>query len=526
MFARATTFVAIVGALLALQNVATDSIVQSTHAASHSHMARPPRGFVMSPNLVRAGHGLIIAGWGLGRHAYGRIFFDHRFLGHFRSSGGGVFWVHAWIPRRSGPGTHHVIVQTWKGHVKHKLLVLSRPYHGARLSVAPVRLRGGSVVRIAGSGLLRSQPGGFAFDGHIVGHFRSDRNGKFVVRWRLPRQVSPGMHLLILRTRSNMLHRILFVSRSASDRRHPSGGRRDGSSAYLGVAISGVPGDMSLLDKFQQDAGGKHVAIINFWRTMGGSNSILYPSWLQNVASNGSVPMITWVPENRDAGSDQSPYTLANIAAGADDSVVNQWAQQLKAYGGTVLLRFAHEMNGMWFPWSQHPRDYVAAWRHIHDIFVADGATNVKWVWCPNTQWNAKSDFAPYFPGNAYVDWVALDSYNKAANGGWLWFSKLFDVGSSYHTITSLTNKPLMIAETSSAEASQFSRNRGHTKAQWITNAFTEGIPSMPRIKAVVWMNDNLTASEGCCDWSIDSSASAESAFAHAISSSYYKSSY
>ena len=27
---------------------------------------------------------------------------------------------------------------------------------------------------------------------------------------------------------------------------------------------------------------------------------------------------------------------------------------------------------------------YVAAYRHIHDLFLAAGATNVIWAWCPN----------------------------------------------------------------------------------------------------------------------------------------------
>ena len=73
------------------------------------------------------------------------------------------------------------------------------------------------------------------------------------------------------------------------------------------------------------------------------------------------------------------------------------------------------------------------------------------------------------------------------------------------------------------AEAGQWTSNPGYTKAQWITDAFGTGIPSMPRIKAVVWMNDNLTASEGCCNWSIESSSSATSAYAQAVAPSSYR---
>jgi hypothetical protein len=283
---------------------------------------------------------------------------------------------------------------------------------------------------------------------------------------------------------------------------------------------------MTGLTSFEQDAQ-KHMAIVNFWRDMGGSGSILYDSWFQNVFNHNSVPMITWVPENWDSGSSQTPYTLANIAAGADDSIINSWAQQLRGYGKTIFIRFAHEMNGTWYPWGGQPQNFIAAWRHIHNIFMADGATNVKWIWCPNTEWNAASAFDPYYPGDSYVDWVALDSYNKPSNGSWLWFSQLFSTGSSYQDITALSPKPLMIAETSSAEASLWPVTLGYTKAQWITDAFGTGIPTaMPRIKALVWMNNNLTSSEGCCDWRIESSAAAQSAFAVAVAAPLYRSTY
>ena len=50
-------------------------------------------------------------------------------------------------------------------------------------------------------------------------------------------------------------------------------------------------------------------------------------------------------------------------------------------------------MNGNWFPWSEgvngnQAGEYVTAWRHVHDIFTAVGATNVTWVWCPNVDYS------------------------------------------------------------------------------------------------------------------------------------------
>jgi len=76
-------------------------------------------------------------------------------------------------------------------------------------------------------------------------------------------------------------------------------------------------------------------------------------------------------------------------------------------------------------------------------------------------------------------------------------------------------NKPLMVAEMSSSEA--LSTQAGLSKAAWYTDAFMSAIPSLHRIKAVVIFNEDKTASEGCCNWTIESSGASQSAFAHAI---------
>ncbi|MBA3865307.1 MAG: hypothetical protein H0X42_02995 [Solirubrobacterales bacterium] len=47
-------------------------------------------------------------------------------------------------------------------------------------------------------------------------------------------------------------------------------------------------------------------------------------------------------------------------------------------------------MNGDWFPWSEsangnQPGEYVAAWRHVHEIFSAAGATDATWPGVPRS---------------------------------------------------------------------------------------------------------------------------------------------
>ena len=173
-------------------------------------------------------------------------------------------------------------------------------------------------------------------------------------------------------------------------------------------------------------------------------------------------------------------------------------------------------MNGNWYPWdgshngqAAGPAKYIAAWKHIHDIFVSQGAANVKFVWSPNSAsfpdqaWN---DAANYYPGNSYVDWIAIDGYNWGG-AGWQTFDQIF--GASYSVLASY-GKPLMIGEFASAE-------NGGDKAAWITEAFSKIKNNYQEFKIFVWFNINKEA-----DWRIDSSVNSLNAFKQAINDSYF----
>ena len=41
------------------------------------------------------------------------------------------------------------------------------------------------------------------------------------------------------------------------------------------------------------------------------------------------------------------------------------FARSLATFRGRVDLRYAHEMNGTWYPWSHDPVAYRRAWRHV-----------------------------------------------------------------------------------------------------------------------------------------------------------------
>src|SRR4051812_35625190 len=76
--------------------------------------------------------------------------------------------------------------------------------------------------------------------------------------------------------------------------------------------------------------------------------------------------MIAWepwspVPAALGVGAQAAPqpgYRNADIAAGAQDRYILRFARSLARMPGTVYLRYAHEMNGYWYPWSADPAAY------------------------------------------------------------------------------------------------------------------------------------------------------------------------
>ena len=128
--------------------------------------------------------------------------------------------------------------------------------------------------------------------------------------------------------------------------------------------------------------------------------------------SMGTIPMITW----------GAPSDTIELASGVHDAWLTQQADRLAAFGSPIFLRFFHEMDGGYRQTYMHSaQDFIAAWRHVHDLFVQEGATNVVWIWCP-TSWSfvTGSPWPPnYYPGDAYVDWIASDGYSWYPRAGY-----------------------------------------------------------------------------------------------------------
>jgi beta-mannanase len=218
---------------------------------------------------------------------------------------------------------------------------------------------------------------------------------------------------------------------------------------------------------------------------------------------------------------EEPEFQLSDVAEGRDDQFLTEFATEAREWGHPFFLRFDWEMNGNWFPWSESvngngPGQFVAAWRHVHDIFAAVGATNVTWVWCPfvDPGGNLQS-LASLYPGESYVDWIGLDGYNWGTNPssprGWRSFDQLFE--GAYDTLTQsiAPGKPMMIAELGSSED-------GGSKSGWIREALTAVPAKYPSVRALVWFDKY----DDGMDWPIETSSSATAAFADGIQNPAY----
>jgi hypothetical protein len=295
--------------------------------------------------------------------------------------------------------------------------------------------------------------------------------------------------------------------------------------ATIGSQLTGeqAPWDMNAVSKFEGIAG-KPVSLIQFFQPFsncgsGGCKPYPFPlDPMESIRQHGSIPVLSWSSAALPSSLNQPDFQLSDVIEGHFDSFLTEFAEAAKAWGHPFFLRFDWEMNASWMPWSEQVNgnasgQYVAAWRHVHDIFTAVGATNATWTWCPYVDPSGSlQDLASLYPGDEYVNWTCLDGYNWGTNPssprGWRSFDQVFS--STYQQVTEAVapTKPMMIGEMGSSED-------GGSKAAWISDALEKVPTDYPRVRAMMWFD---TVADGM-DWPIETSAAASSAFAQGIQS-------
>lgn len=211
----------------------------------------------------------------------------------------------------------------------------------------------------------------------------------------------------------------------------------------------------------------------------------------------GRIPMVTWrVGTNAD-----------DFLAGDYDHLIRARAQQAKQVDGMFFSRFFHEMDSVLRLDYGTDGDAGAAkfrrmWIRTRNIFAQEGVTNAVWVWSPATFRRAPGESpARYYPGDNYVDWIAVDPYlwnpcwtteyeSMETAIGW----EFFEFADQH------ADKPIMLAEWGAGDAP------GLPNRENFLRSVRTLVNDNPQIAGLIYFESDYNAP---CDWRLAGDADA-----------------
>lgn len=205
--------------------------------------------------------------------------------------------------------------------------------------------------------------------------------------------------------------------------------------AWLGVSIDG---DHDSLDAYAERLGG-HPAVTVTAASMPltATDEDNLDGAVQHAVEQGAALLLTLEPTD-------------GLAA-VDDASVEELVGRLQdwnAEGVPVIVRFGPDMNGSWYPWGQQPKRFKAAFRAVAAAVHADVPGSAT-MWAPaygggypfvGGQYEAipggraavrldrelvgdlgpdDDPYAPYYPGDAAVDWVGMSLFHWGSVYPW-----------------------------------------------------------------------------------------------------------
>lgn len=252
--------------------------------------------------------------------------------------------------------------------------------------------------------------------------------------------------------------------------------------------------------------------IFSPFRQMDGT--LVFPDYyfakLQQIRDEKSIPYITWEPWD---ASQPNLNLLPAILDGTYDAFLDQWAQAFACLDCEILIRFGHEMNGNWYPWSDDPKLFREAFRYVVGRIRAVQTKPIYWMFSPNhDDGGSGRDYQDYFAGTDVVDCVGLSGYNFGPTqkwSHWMTFDELFlktipKLYQAYHLPCFLDIGCTEI---------------GGDKSAWILDAFHKiaTLDAYQCVRGIVWFNYLKET-----DWRIESSPESLSAFRTGAQQPYF----
>jgi hypothetical protein len=253
----------------------------------------------------------------------------------------------------------------------------------------------------------------------------------------------------------------------------------DPDRKYLGAWLPGVPKSVRPVTEWARRAGKKP-------NILGSQVEFGEPfdrAAVQNAWNAGALPLIALA--RRDT-------TLPDIVQGKEDEYLVDYADALRDSRIPVAIMLDQGDDG-----KAAPKEYVAAYRHLHRAFGHEGVTNVIWVW--GLEVDQVDRLGSFWPGNAVVDWVAplVSSYPAAGKNS---YQKI--INPVLTGVRRLTNKPVLLARTGISD--------GPGKPAQITELF-RNLETSKSVIGTVWLEDT--------NWEASNDQASLKAFRTAVSS-------
>ena len=198
-----------------------------------------------------------------------------------------------------------------------------------------------------------------------------------------------------------------------------------------------------------------------------------YETW---TVGQGRIPFLNWKPSG----------SWSSIANGSQDAWIGQRADAFEAFGAPVYLTVHHEPEDDTAQYGSKA-DFVAAFRHIVEVFRARGASNVAFVWTMMA-WSFDSRsgevIGDWYPGGNWIDVIGADGYNwYPGRSGTTWssFGTVFDQVNSFAVAQS---KPWMVVEYGVQEDPATPGRKG----DWFRD-MVGAIKSWPSLKGILYFD-------------------------------------
>jgi hypothetical protein len=196
---------------------------------------------------------------------------------------------------------------------------------------------------------------------------------------------------------------------------------------------------------------------------------------------------------------------LTGIIAGHEDRWLARYARAVLGLRAPVIMSFAPEANGTWYPWGFRripPSVYVRAWRHVVRVFRRAGAGRIRWAWIQNRGFLQGGRLRLLWPGNSFVNLLGIDGYFKNPRDN---FSSLFVP--TIRAMRGLSGDPVLIAETAGGPTA----GKLRVVRQLVAGVFAY------HLAGFLWFDIHQSGNSTHQDWRIELSPRALTAYRRAI---------